>query len=156
MMRCLPFLARLARERRGAVVIETAIVAPALVLLSLGGFEVSNIVARQSEIQSAAAEAAQIALAAKPDEETEITTVKQVVMASTGLPAGNVTLQTVFRCKDGPSGYVDTTDDCDEGSVAWQYLQITMSDTYTPIWTSFGVGAPIEFNVVRTVMVADT
>lgn len=149
-------LARLARDARGAVVIETAIVAPALVLLSLGGFEVSNIVARQSEIQSAAAEAAQIALAAKPDEEAEITIVKEVVMASTGLAADNVSLETVYRCKDGPTGYVSTTDDCDEGSIAWQYLQISMSDTYTPIWTSFGVGAPIEFNVVRTVMVADT
>lgn len=150
------FLSRFQRDAGGAVVIETAIVAPALVLLSLGGFEVSNIVARQSEIQSAAAEAAQIALAAKPDENAEITTVKEVVMASTGLSADNVTLETVYRCKDGPEGYVPSTDDCDEGSIAWQYLQITMSDTYTPIWTSFGVGAPIQYNVVRTVMVADT
>ena len=50
-------LATLLRDTRGAMLIETAIVAPVLVLMSLGAFQVSTMVARQSELQSAVAEA---------------------------------------------------------------------------------------------------
>ena len=48
-------LHRLARDERGAMLIETAIVAPTLVLMSLGAYQISGVVARQSELQSAAA-----------------------------------------------------------------------------------------------------
>ena len=43
-------LARLRHDASGAAIVETAVVVPVLAILSLGGFEVSNIVARQSEL----------------------------------------------------------------------------------------------------------
>ncbi|MCB2056947.1 MAG: pilus assembly protein, partial [Novosphingobium sp.] len=39
------------------MLVETAIVAPVLVLMSMGAFQVSQVVARQTELQGAAAEA---------------------------------------------------------------------------------------------------
>ena len=47
-MRPLLALGQLARNQRGAVMIETAIVAPVLIMMSLGAFQVSQIVARQT------------------------------------------------------------------------------------------------------------
>lgn len=146
-------LERFGRDISGAVVIETAFVIPALALLSLGGFEVSNIVARQSELQSAAAEAAAIALAAKPDTSEKIDTVKAVIETSTGLGEDNVALSTVYRCQD-MEGFFASVESCEEDTVAWRYLQINMTDTYQPIWTQFGVGSPLNFNVTRNVLVA--
>lgn len=154
MMPLRAFARRLASDSRGAVVIETAIVAPTLILLSLGGFEVSNMVARQNELQSAAAEAAQIALAANPDTPEKIETVKGVVETSTGLPAEKITMSTVYRCQSGPTDYVTDETECDPDTVAWQYLKISMTDTYNPIWTNFGVGEAMTYRVVRTVLVA--
>ena len=54
------FLPKLKRDERGAMMIETAIVAPVLILMSMGAFQVSQVVARQTELQNAAAEASAI------------------------------------------------------------------------------------------------
>ena len=54
----LSLFGRLRRDATGAMAIETAIVAPVLVLMAFGSFQVSSMVARQTELQSAAAEAA--------------------------------------------------------------------------------------------------
>jgi hypothetical protein len=35
-----------------------------------------------------------------------------------------------------------------------KFIKITLTDTYTPIWTSFGVGSPVHFNVVRMVQIS--
>ena len=40
------FFRHLKRDQQGAMVIETAIVAPVLVLMALGAFQVSQLVAR--------------------------------------------------------------------------------------------------------------
>ena len=146
-------LARLATDTRGAALIETAIVLPILVLMCLGAFEVSMIVARQSELQGAAAEAAAIALAAKPDTTAKMDTVKQVIETSTGLAAGSVALETVYRCQ-GLEGFYPSAASCVAGTYAWRYLQIDMHDSYAPLWTRFGVDQPVDYNVRRFVMVA--
>jgi hypothetical protein len=33
------------------------------------------------------------------------------------------------------------------------YVLIQMDDTYTPVWTQWGFGEPLDFNVNRYVMV---
>ena len=98
MMKLRELISRLRQDREGAMVIETALVAPVLVLMSLGAFQVSGIVARQSELQSAAAEAGAIALASPPDTISKRAVLKNVVMASSGLPADKVTVSVVYRC----------------------------------------------------------
>lgn len=147
-------LSRLRADRSGTMIVETAIVVPVLAILCLGGFEVSNIVARQSELQGAAAEAAAIALAAKPDDADKRGNVEDIIRASTRIDDEDaVTLTPVFRCQ-GMDGYHDTVEACTEDTVAWAYVRIDMADSYTPLWTSFGMGAPMQFNVRRYVLVA--
>lgn len=53
---------RLAADQTASMAIETALVTPVLVVMTLGGFEASAMVARQSELQSAVAEATSLSL----------------------------------------------------------------------------------------------
>jgi Flp pilus assembly protein TadG len=151
MMKLRHLLSSLRQDGEGAMVIETAIVAPVLVLLSLGAFQVSTIIARQSELQSAAAEASAIALAAAPDTFAKRVTVKGVIQASTGLASDKVIISEVYRC-DSETGYVSNTANCSSSNVISRYVRIQLLDTYTPTWTRFGVGSPLNFNEVRYVM----
>jgi Flp pilus assembly protein TadG len=146
------FFQRLRRDASGTMIVETAIIAPVLVLMSLGAYQVSGMVARQSELQSAAAEASAIALAAKPDTDAKLATVKQVVMASTGLTTDKVTIEARVRC--GTSANYQTSIDSCGTSRPSRYVKIYLSDTYRPAWTEFGVGSPLSYNVTRYVMIS--
>lgn len=148
----LGFLSDLRRQTRGSVVIETAIIAPMLILLALGSFDVSKLVARQSELQTAAAEALAIVQAAVPQDADDRDEIRDVLAAS--LNPGNthpnvtVSVAEIYRCADGP--FV-ATNNCGTGVQVSSYIKITLTDTYTPNWTSFGVGSPINYRVVRMV-----
>jgi Flp pilus assembly protein TadG len=156
MMKTSRFLARLRSDETGAMVIETALVAPVLVLISLGAFQISGMVARQTELESAASEAAAIALAAQPDTDAKRTTLKQVIQASTNLPAATtsgtrgVEVTEVYRCGISTS-FVTSSTSCSSGQMA-RYVRISLVDTYTPTWTRFGVGSAITYRVTRNVL----
>lgn len=145
-------LGRLNRDSDGAMVIETAMVAPVLVLLSLGAFQISGVIARQTELQSAASEAAAIALASKPDTAAKRTTLEQVIEASTGLAADKVTVSQAFRC-DAATTFATVSSTCAGSQYVGVYVRIDLTDTYTPAWTQFGLGSAINFNVTRYVLV---
>lgn len=147
----LALLRRLRRDSDGTMVIETAIVTPVLVLLTLGSYQVSNMVARQTELQSAAAEAVAIALAAAPDTAAKRTVVEQVIERSSGLAADKVSVTAAYRCDDSTS-YVTSPDSCSSAKVVSSFVKIDLRDTYKPSWTNFGVGSPINYNVTRYVL----
>lgn len=151
MMQNRNLIARLYGESQGAMLIETAIVAPVLILLALGAFQISSLVARQTELQNAAAEAAAIALAAAPDTPAKRTTVEQVIETSSGLDPAQVAVSPAYRCDRQPD-YYDNAAACASARVVSSFVKITLTDTYTPIWTRFGVGNPIEYNVIRYVI----
>jgi len=150
-------LGALLRDLRGTMAIETAIVAPVLIALSIGGFEVSSIVARQSELQSAAAEAVAIVMAATPETQTEVDQIEAVIEASADIPEDDVTFELKYRCAMGDLltatelGELETP--CDEKTVS-SFIVITMSDSYSPVWTSYGLGHEIEYHVVRSVQMS--
>ena len=150
-MRAPSILRRLAGQTSGTMAIETAIIAPVLIVMSVGGFEVSSMVARQSELQSAAAEAASIVRAVIPEEASQRTTIDDVVEASTGLSDEHVSVVEIYRCGTA-TAYV-TTNTCASGDTVSKYIRVTIQDTYTPTWTQFGVGGPVDYNVVRTVQI---
>lgn len=142
-------LGQLRRDSRGAMVIETAIVAPVLVLMSVGAFQVSSLVARQSELDSAAAEGAAIAIASPPNTSAKRTTLKQVIMASTGLATANVTVTEAYRCNSS-TAYVTAASICTSGVVS-NFVKIAITDTYTPAWVEFGIASPVSYRVTRYV-----
>jgi Flp pilus assembly protein TadG len=151
MMRLQRFLASLRRDQGGAMMIETAIVAPVLILMSMGAFQISQVIARQSELQGAMAEASAIAVTSPPDTADERTVLKNIVVASTNLDAADVTVSEKYRC-GADTSYVDSSAEC-VGSEVSTYVLIELDDIYTPVWTQWGFGQPLDFSVNRYVMV---
>jgi len=147
------FVAALCRCTRGSTVIETAFVAPVLITLALGGYETSRIVSRQHELQTGAAEGEAIALAANQGASTDTTTLKSILMNSLSLSTSQVTVDKLYRC--GTSSTLQTSSSsCGNGQIVSTYVRLTMTDSYTPMWTRFGVGSTLNFNVVRTVQLS--
>lgn len=143
----------LAGDCRGSAVIETAFVAPLLLMLALGGVEAGSMVARQNELQGAAAEAAAIVRAAPPATDEERATVHDVVVVSAGLAAEDVVISQKFRCGIVDE-YIDNSSTCGNGVKVSTYLQIEINTTYTPTWTQFGIGSPIEYRIERMVQIS--
>ena len=150
----------LREDKRGSMVIETALLAPALAVLSLGIYETSMIVARQHELQSATSEIEMIAIATNQGAETSTGQLKDILRDSLDLTDNDVTVVTRYRCgtetelrsSSGPCG--KGTEDKGDDDYVSTYIQINVTDTYEPVWTSFGIGQPITFNVDRTVQLS--
>lgn len=149
------FLNKLGRDCRGMMAVETAIVATVVALLSLGAFQVSTFVARQNELQGAAADAAAIALAAKPDTTTKLNTIKSILRTSTGLSTDRVTVSYVYRCGTD-STLITSPSSCSQNGSnrLYTYVRIVLSDTYNPIWSSYGLGSGVNLRVDRTVQIS--
>lgn len=143
----------LAAHCGGAVLIETALVAPALILMALGSFEVSRMVSRQSELQSGAADAEAIALAANVSATTDTNTLKSILMSKLSLNSNQVTVTLRYRCGAATS-LVDTEDACATGTVVSSYVEIQLTDTYTPMWNDMGVPGTMNYNVNRLVQLS--
>lgn len=154
MSRTAAILRSLRRDEQGAMMIETAIVAPVLVLMSIGAFQVSQVIARQTELQGAMAEASAIAMTALPSTSTQRDALKSVIVSSTGLDSANVTVTEAYRCGSATT-FITSANDCSGAKVA-NYVRIELNDTYTPTWAEWGIGEPINFNVDRYVMVKQT
>jgi Flp pilus assembly protein TadG len=149
-------LRNLAASTLGTVTIETAIVAPVLVLLAVGGFDTSEVVARQTELDSAVAEAAAIVRAKAPATSADLNAIRDVLKTSidphNSDPHDTVTVTNVYRCGTAAS-YV-TTDNCASGVKVSTYVKLRVTDTYSPTWTNFGVGSDINYTVDRMVQVS--
>lgn len=145
------WLGPIAGDTTGSMTIEMAAVAPVLVLMSIGTFEISTMVSRQQELQSAASEGETIALAAAASEETtSIATVEDIIETSMDLTDDQVTVTPQFRCNDD-AALVSSEAACGTDDVVTSYLRLELSDTYTPIWTQFGIGSAFTYDVDRMV-----
>ncbi|GGC21087.1 hypothetical protein GCM10011371_05930 [Novosphingobium marinum] len=133
--------------------IETALVAPVLILMAVGSFQISSLVARQTELQSAAAEGAAIGLAAPPESQADLNTVRDIMKASTGLGNEDVTVSMVYRCGNATARVTDPTS-CGSGVKVWTYMNIRLQTTYSPIWSKFGIGSDISLDVDRAVQIS--
>ena len=145
--------AALLHDTRGTMVIETAIVAPVLIVLSIGAFEASSMVTRQNELQSAAAEAVAIVMAASPENQTQIDQIEAVVENSTDIPEDDVVFDLKYRCGTAET-LIDDATTCANVDTLSTFISISMTDRYTPVWASFGWGTELEYNVERTVQVS--
>ena len=137
----------------GSMAIETAFVLPTLVVLSLGTFEAGMLVSREYELQSVAAEAEIIAIAAASGASTDNDKVKDILKASVGLDEDQITLERLYRCNDNEST-VSSIDSCMEDDVVTSYIRLNVTDSYTPVWTEFGIGETVDFEVERTVLLS--
>lgn len=145
----------LARCERGAMAVEAAIIMPLLALLALGTFDVSSLVSRQQELQSAANEGAAIVLAAANSNGIKSTDLETIIESSVGLKDSQLTITQEYRCNDSSTRTTDPATDCtDPSKPVYSYVKLVITDSYIPLWTKFGVGGTQSFNVTRTVQVS--
>lgn len=146
------FRRALLRDRRGTMLIETAIVAPALVVMCIGAFEVSVMIAHQGKLQSTAEQAVEMAIASSPETEAERSAIEQELEDSSGLPDDKVDLVFKFRCGVGTE-LTASQGTCDDEATS-QYLVMTLKDSYTPVWTHWGFGEAFNYTETRSVQVS--
>ena len=146
------FFQQLAADRQGTMTIETAIVAPVLVVMALGIFEVGSVVARQHELQSSANEAAMIVLTSNQGVEVQLDEMKTIIRDSVDLTDQQLTLTQEYRCNTA-QGRVKEKGNCGTNAAISSYIVISVKDTYMPTWTSFGIGKEIKFAVDRSVQI---
>jgi len=144
---------KLAKNERGSVAIETAFIVPILATMVLGSLEVSNIVSRQTELQTIASEAATIVIARPPEESNDRTALEGIIEDAAGLGADQVSLDVRFRCDTSDALLADAST-CGTGSVVSEFIIIEMKDSYSPAWTQFGVGRDVTYSVTRRVQVS--
>lgn len=144
-------LTRLRGDERGSMAIETAFVAPVLLILALGGFEVATMVSRQTDLQSGAAEAASVVRAVVPETQAQRDTVRDIVATSTGLTTEQITVTEIYRCGTS-TDYVTVADTCG-GGTQYKFIRVDLTDTYAPIWTKWGISQGFTYNVSRTVQI---
>lgn len=147
------FFHRLAQDVRGSMTIETAIVAPVLIIMTLGIFEVGTLVARQHELQSAANESEIIAIAINQGAEADIDQLKAILRTSLGLTDDEVDISKSFRCGIREELALQISA-CGEDEVVSTYLNIEIEETHNPTWTAFGIGRTVELSVQRRVQVS--
>lgn len=149
-------VSRLLLCERGAMAIETALVAPVLAIMSIGTFEVGTMVSRQQELQSAASEVESIILAAATGTGAASDDIEAVIEdslnPSNSRPDLEVSLEQRFRCHDVDALVLDGTG-CDTTKPIYRYVRLEISDRYTPVWVDWGVGSAFDYDVVRTIMV---
>lgn len=149
-----PFLNKLRGDSCGAMLVETAMVTPMLLVLSLGSYDASRMFARESELQTAASEASAIALANPPDTTAELTTLRNIIKSSTGLTDTDVTVVLEYRCGNN-AAYVTSNTSCGTQTVS-NFVRINITDIYRPTYADFGIGGNINYRVTRYVMIGQT
>lgn len=147
------WLARLRRDERGAAVVETAIIAPVLALLALGSYDLSQMIARQHDLQGGATDLEGIILAVADGQATNVQTISDVLASTLDLQGSQVQVLKKFRCGTADA-LVSDASDCDETEAVATYVEVTLTDTYTPTWNKFGVGGDMDYNFVRTIQVS--
>lgn len=133
--------------------VETAIVVPVLALMGLGTFDVSRLVSKQQDLQSAANEATQIILAAANGSGINSDDLHDILVSSLDLQDDQLTISQLFRCDDAATTTTDATS-CNTSKPIYEYVKLEITDSYTPVWTNFGVGQTIDYDVQRTVQIS--
>lgn len=146
-------LAQFLKDTSGATMVETALALPTVLVLALGGYQISSIVARHSELETAAAEAQQIVLATKPKTTGELSTIRSVLQTSTGLNTSGVAVDFRYRCGTDATVVTDTGT-CSNTTQESVYVRVQLTDTYVPTWTQFGLGSNVNYSVVRMAQVS--
>lgn len=147
-------LARLAEDDRGAAIVETAIIAPVLALLALGSYDMSRMIARQHDLQGGASDVEGIILAVSTGPGTNVQKIENVLKQSLDLTnSGSVTVVKRFRCGVADT-LVSAASKCDKHDSIATYVEVTLTETYRPTWTKFGIGGDLNYNFTRTIQIS--
>ena len=131
MMRALRLLAR---DQRGAAVVELALLAPVLATLAIGAIDMSNAFGRKLQLEQAAQRAIEKVANTTGVDTVEATIQREAVAQATDITTDQVAV--TFRLECNYVVQADPDADCAAGETTNRYILVAVSDTYDPI---FGV-----------------
>lgn len=128
-------LRNLARDDRGAAVIELALIAPVLALITVGAIDMANAFGHKLALEQAAQRAmekVQNTTGAKTIEDT----IKVEAATQANIPESQVTVTFRLECGTAHTVQADPHGNCpnatDESN---RYIFVAVTDTYTPIFS---------------------
>ena len=139
----------LAGDDRGAAVIELALIAPMLALLTIGIVDVSQAFGRKLALEQAAQRAVE-----KVMQTTGTTTPEGTIKAEAATQAGvsedDVTVTYTLECNGVAVADFDT--ECDPAQKEARYLTVTVIGSYTPMFPAhyFGDDADKIYHMTAT------
>lgn len=129
---------QLARENKGAAVVELALVAPMIATMVIGVVDLSNAFGRKLKCEQAAQRAIEKIMNTSANDTVEATLQKEAADQA-GVALSNVTVAYRLEC----NGTKTTATSCNAGETSNQWILVTVKDTYTPLF-------PIKFKAVNS------
>jgi Flp pilus assembly protein TadG len=125
--------ARLARDDRGASIIELALVAPVLASLLIGMVDLSRAYSYKLKLEQAAQRAIEKVQAYQTSTST-YGTLQSEAAAAAGVPTSNVTIDYWLECDGTRAASYESV--CAGGQTYGRWISVTVQGTFTPMFRS--------------------
>lgn len=125
--------ARIARDDRGASIIELALVAPVLASLLVGMVDLSRAYSYKLKLEQAAQRAIEKVQAYQASTNT-YTTLQTEAAAAAGVPSSKVTIDYWLECDGTRQTDYDTS--CAGGQTYGRWVTVSIEGTFTPMFRS--------------------
>ncbi len=128
-------LKALARDARGTAVVELAIVAPMIALLTVGIVDMSNGFSRKLKIEQAAQRSIEKIMNTSASDTIENTLAAEAADQA-DVPLANVTVTYRLECDGAATDAAECTEDQDTS----QWITVTVVDQYEPLFSRHFAG----------------
>ena len=125
--------AHLARDERGASLVELALVVPILASLLIGMIDLSRAYSYKLKLEQAAQRAIEKVQQYQTANSTYSTLQAEAATAA-GVPSSNVTIDYWLECNGARQTNYDSV--CPSGQVYARWIQVDVSGTFTPLFAS--------------------
>ena len=138
---------QLARDRRGAAIVEMAMVAPLLATMIVGVVDLSNAFGRKLKLEQAAQRAIEKIMNTSANATVEAT-LQNEAASQAGVPASNVIVSYRLEC----NGSVTSATSCPAGQTSSQWISVEVSDKYKPLFPLHlkGINADGTYHIKST------
>ena len=128
-------LNQLGRDKRGAAIVELAVVAPMIALLTVGIVDLSNGFSRKLKIEQAAQRSIEKIMNTSASDTIENTLAAEAADQA-DVPLANVTVTYRLECDSAPTDAAE----CAEDQVTSQWITVTVVDQYEPLFSRHFAG----------------
>ena len=137
----------LARDSRGAAIVELAMIAPVLATMIVGVVDLSNAFGRKLKLEQAAQRAIEKIMNTSANDTVEAT-LQNEAATQAGVPLSNVTVTYRLEC----NGSVSSAVDCPTGQTESQWISVLVTDKYKPLFPMHlsGINADGTYHISAT------
>ena len=129
-------LKNLGRDTRGAAIVELAVISPMIALLTVGVIDISSGFSKKLKIEQAAQRSIEKIMNTSASDTIENTLAAEAAHQA-DVPLDNVLVDYRLEC----DGTETEAEECAEGQVTNQWISVTVTDEYQPLFTRrFGSG----------------